>query len=146
MDSNISLLDIIKNNRNVDITKLHSYWKRWFYQQCVYIRMLVSGTKGLIIHFPLGYINLVFQLFILIISLPIVLGQFIEFWVSTLLIIKPFFTDVTNIEDLQGRHTVVKAQINAMEGYKNMTKFLITFLLGVITTLITFYLTKHKFF
>jgi hypothetical protein len=81
----------------------------------------------------------------MLVSIPIFIGNVLEFWVASSLIVKPTMEDIGTMTDDVGRRLASRAQVRAIENYKEATKTVLTFLLGVITTVITLYLTTHVF-
>lgn len=125
-----------------DITKIKNFGERWVYQQRTYLELMWGSVKTFGSHFPMGYANLLLQLIMSVISLPVYLGQALEYWVDSMLIIKPTTVGVGSIADTECRALVAKAQRRAIEEYRGITKALITFLLGVISTIVVLYFTK----
>ncbi len=128
-----------------DITKLNTFCKRWCYQQTTYLKFVWKSFSAFLSHFPLGYVNLILQLLITIVSFPVFLGQALEFWIASMLIIKPTMEDVGSVTDDTSRKLIAKAQIRAIDDYKEITKTIITFVLGVVTTILTLYFTTSFF-
>jgi hypothetical protein len=128
-----------------DITKINNFLERWGYQQKTYLKLMWGSIKCFSSHFPMGYANLFLQLVISIVSLPIYLGQALEYWVNSMLLTKPTLEDVGNVEDSEHRALIAKAQRKAIDEYKDITKTLLTFLLGVLTTVITLYFSTKIF-
>lgn len=128
-----------------DITKIKSFGERWVYQQKTYLKLMWGSIKTFSSHFPMGYVNLVLQLIISVISLPIYIGQALEYWVNSMLIIKPTIRDIGNVADNKLRVLVARAQRKAIDEYEEIIKTPITFLLGIIATVLTIFFTTKVF-
>lgn len=122
----------------MDLNKLITFIGRWKYQQIVYSKLIFGSFRSFISHFPMGYVNFISQLILSIVSIPILLGNALEFFLHTILIIKPTIEDVGNILDDDARRAVTQAQVRAINDYKALFGFIagiITGIVGVIATL-----------
>jgi predicted Na+-dependent transporter len=128
-----------------DFTKIKNCWEAWRFQQAVYFDLMIGSIKSFIRHFPLGYLNMLVQLIIIVICIPVYLGQSLENWINTRLIVKPTLKAIADIEDTSIRALVAKSQRRAIEEYNDFIRTLVTFFLGVVATAITLYLTTKVF-
>jgi len=118
------------------------FHEKWIYQQEVYLEKIWKNLVLFLIHFPLGFINFIFHFLLIIISFPIVLGKTFECRSNSFLLRDPKLDQVPGMKDKFSRDLVIKVQKKAIEEHEALFKQSITFLLGVITTLITIYMTK----